>query len=235
MEKRKKFVLFIIVSFLCLPSFAQMEVSKPDRFLPKIGLKAGLTLSNFYEADEESVNSEDYSMNIGFHAGLIIEIPIGKHFSFESGLLFSTKGYNYYDEWYDDSLGVDMEYYNEYKLYYLDIPITFKGGLEFSGITLYGAAGPYLGIGIGGFNYYYDVVGGIETDDTDKISWGNADKNDLKQLDYGLVMGLGIEFKGFQLGFSYYIGLRSISTDSEYIINNRVTQISLAYKFGKIE
>ena len=221
-----------------ISGFAQMEVVKPDRFLPKIGLKAGLTISNFYEADEESVNSEEYDMNIGFHAGLIAEIPLSKRLSIETGLLFTTKGFNYSDEWYDDSLGTDNEYYQEYKLFYLDIPITIKGALEFGGIKLFGAAGPYLGIGIGGHEYYEDIVDGIKEDDTSKISWGSDDeKNDLKQLDYGLILGAGLEFKGFQLGFSYYLGLANISTYTEYDykVNNRVIQISLAYKFGLIK
>jgi hypothetical protein len=224
MKQRQKLVLLIILSFLCIPTFAQRAVSKPDRLLPKIGVKAGLTLSDFSETD---VNNK---MNIGFHTGVFAEIPLSEHFSLEGGLHFTTKGCNYTnDDWYMEFLDVYGSYYEEYKLYYLDLPITFKSALEFSGIKLYGAVGPYLGIGIGGHVYWELEENLFGT------KWDETEKSDLKQFDYGLVMGAGIGFKKFQLGCSYYLGLANISSESDTKINNRVIQISLAYKFGKIE
>ena len=231
-----------ILSFLISSGnklYGQKEVTLPDWLLPNIGIKAGLNLSNFLEEDNESAISTDYTMNKGFHAGLTFEIHMGKLFSFEPGLLFSMKGYNYYDEWHNDSLNQDEAHYEEMRLYYLDIPLNMKASLDIGKFIIYGTAGPYLGIGLSGKEYYYDEIDGVTTDDEEeKISWGNNENKDrLRGLDYGLTLGAGIEVWYLQLGFAYDLGLANISVyrENDYKINNRVLRISLTYKFGKIE
>lgn len=230
MEKRKKLVLFIIVSFLCLPSFAQMEVSKPDRLLPKFGVQAGLNIANFLEKDNDGISSDVYDPKIGFHAGIVVEIPFGKRFAIEPGIMISTKGFQYNTEYEDTT------FYQEYNLYYLDIPVPVEVMLEIGIVKVFAAAGPYLGIGIAGNVYDESKTGGIKFDENDdKISWGEEDG--LKSLDYGLTLGFGAEIKGFQLRFAYDLGLANISnyTDNNFKRNNRVIRISLAYKFGLIK
>jgi len=237
MKQRQKLIVLIILTILCIPSFAQMEVSKPDRFLPKIGVKAGLTLSNFLDEEDDYSNSTNYNMRVGFHAGIFVEIPISNRFAFEPGILFLTKGYYYSDSW-TDSIEQEHEYYEEKYLYYLDIPLPFKASLEFGGIKIFGTAGPYLGIGIGGKIYDYDKIDGVKDESEEKVSWGSTEgKDHLKPFDYGLTFGAGVEFKSFQLSFAYDLGLANISvyTEEGYKINNRVMLVSLAYKFGKIE
>jgi len=230
MKQRHKLVLLIIISFLCIPSFAQMEVSKPDRFLPKFGIKAGLNIANFLEKDNDGISSDVYDSKIGFHAGIVVEIPFGKRFAVEPSIMVSTKGFQYNSE-YDDTT-----FYEEYNLYYLDIPIPVEVMLEIGIVKVFAAVGPYFGIGIGGNEYDETKTGGVKIDENDdKISWG--DKDGLKSLDYGLTLGFGAEIKGFQLSFAYDLGLANISnyTDNDFKRNNRVTRISLAYKFGLIK
>ena len=89
---------------------------------------------------------------------------------------------------------------------------------------------------IGGNEYDETKTGGVKIDENDdKISWG--DKEGLKSLDYGLILGFGAEIRGIQLSFAYDLGLANISnyTENNFIRNNRVTRISLAYKFGLIK
>ncbi len=230
MKQRQKLVLLIIISFLGIPSFAQMEVSKPDRFLPKFGVKAGLNIANFHEKDNDGICSDVYDSKIGFHAGIVVEVPIGKRFAIEPSIMVSTKGFQYTSE-YDDTT-----FYQEYNLYYLDIPIPVEVMLEIGIVKIFAAVGPYFGIGIGGNAYDETKTGGVKIDENDdKISWG--DKDGLKSLDYGLTLGFGAEIKGFQLSFAYDLGLANISdyTSNDFKRNNRVTRISLAYKFGLIK
>ncbi len=230
MKQRQKLLSLIILTILCIPSFAQMEVSKPDRFLPKIGLKAGLNIANFLEKDNDGKCSDEYDAKIGFHAGIVVEIPFGKRFAVEPSIMVSTKGFQYNTEYEDTT------FYQEYNLYYLDIPIPVEVMLEIGIVKVFAAAGPYFGIGIGGNAYDESKTGGVKYEENDdKISWG--DKDGLKSLDYGLTLGFGAEFKGFQLRFAYDLGLANISnyTDNDFKRNNRVTRISLAYKFGLIK
>jgi len=230
MKKRKGIAIIVMLFVFCISSFAQMEVVKPDRFLPKFGLRAGLNIANFHEKDNDGICSDVYDPKIGFHAGIVVEIPLGKRFAVEPSIMVSTKGFQYYTEYEDTT------YYQEYNLYYLDIPIPVEVMLEIGIVKVFAAAGPYFGIGIGGNAYDESKTGGVKYEENDdKISWG--DKDGLKSLDYGLTLGFGVEIKGFQLRFAYDLGLANISYDTENDLkqNNRVTRISLAYKFGLIK
>lgn len=230
MKKRKGTALIVMLFVFCISTFAQMEVAKPDRFLPKFGIKAGLNIANFLEKDNDGICSDVYDPKIGFHAGIVVEIPLGKRFAVEPSIMVSTKGFQYTAE---DS---DTTYYQEYNLYYLDIPIPVEVMLEIGMVKVFAAFGPYIGIGIGGNTYDESKSGGVKFDENDdKISWG--DKDGLKSLDYGLTLGFGVELKGFQLSFAYDLGLANISnyTENDFKQNNRVTRISLAYKFGLIK
>ena len=62
----------------------------------------------------------------------------------------------------------------------------------------------------------------------------NKNNDELKRLDYGLTMGVGVEINSIQIGITYGLGLANISTYVEYDskINNRVLGISVGYFFG---
>ena len=104
-------LLIIVVAFtMTTKSFAQV----------KYGVKAGLTLANMLEKDDDITYSEDYSMKIGFHLGGTAEIPISEKFSVQPGLLFSTKGFKMKIEGIDgffEDMNINVN------LNYLEIPI----------------------------------------------------------------------------------------------------------------
>jgi hypothetical protein len=116
-------------------------------------------------------------------------------------------------------------------LLYADIPVLLKGGPTLGVVKIFGAAGPYIGIGLTG-KAVTDIAG---QKDSESIEWGDGDQADFKRLDYGAKFGVGAEFSGFTFGAYYALGLANlaVATDGGYKESHRVISFSVGYKFGK--
>jgi len=222
----KNLIKLTIVVFLLLfgtGSFAQ-----------NFGLKAGLNLSNLLVKDENDVLSDDFKMNPGIHIGPTVEFPISKIFSFESGLLLSTKGFKVSEK--EGYMSEAYEYKLKWNLFYLDIPLTAKATYDFGGVKIYGTFGPYVGMGISGKSKSEQIINGETESNEEDIKFGpDKEEDQLKGYDFGLTMGAGLALKSIQIGFTYGLGLANILVyDGGYSkMNNRVLGISAGYKFGK--
>ena len=212
-------------------SISSSSSSNPELFnrnkKAKAGLiiKAGLNLSNINYYFENL----GYRMNPGFHIGATAEFPLTEMFSFETGLLLSTKGFK--REEMDDN-----EQLEELNLLYLEIPLTTKASFDLGGTKLCGIFGPYLGIGLSGrYEHRYDYTGMQFSEMRKKdVAWGY----NLQRLDYGLTMGAGVEVNSIQISLTYSLGLANLTyrqwlstlnESREY--NNRVLGISVGYRF----
>ena len=194
------------------------------------GLKGGLNLSNMLEKDDDATYSNDYKMNLGFHVGATIDVPFNDFLSFESGLLFTTRGMNFEEEILDFGISAKAN------LYYLDIPLTLKASHKLGEeLKMYGTFGPYVGIGLSGkIKVTAEYQGVKETEEID-VEWGNDEnEDDLKRLDMGLTFGAGVEFKSFMIGISYDLGLSNIAAYQDFgtTSKNRVLKFSIGYRFG---
>ncbi len=199
-----------------------------ESYAQTFGLRAGVNFANMLVKDEDETYSEDFKMNPGFHIGPTAEFPINDIFSFETGLIASTKGFKI------DESESGFDYKLKANLIYLDIPLTAKASYDVNFGKIYGAVGPYLGMGLIG-KYKSEMSFGGETEtDTEDVEWGSGEDADLKRLDYGLTVGAGVEINGIQVGLSYGLGLANTSPDSEgdYKASHRVLSVSIGYKFG---
>jgi hypothetical protein len=200
---------------------------------PIFGIKAGLNMSTMLMKDDDGTYSDDYKSLMGFHVGPTAEFPINDMFSFETGLMLSTKGFKY--DYTDSYMGYEYSAKTTTNLMYIDIPLTAKATFDMGGAKLYGLFGPYIGMGIGGkIKAEVTVAGDTESDDAD-INWGSGDDDDLKPLDFGVTVGAGLGIKSFEVGLGYALGMANLSpsTDGGAKISNRVLSLSLGYKFGK--
>jgi len=222
MKTLERILIIVFIISLASVSFAQT-----------IGAKAGLNLSTMLMKDDNTTYSDNFKMNPGFHVGANIEFPITEIFSFETGLLFSTKGYK--DEYKVEEHEI-IDYKNKLNLYYLDIPATAKASFNVGEeAKLYGLLGPYLGIGLSGKMKIESTVRGNKTTTEEDIKWGtDSQSDDFKRVDFGLIGGVGVEFYSVFIEASYGYGLINICsyTDNGYKTNNRVLGISAGYKFG---
>ena len=96
-------LLMAVILFSCLNASAQeQQTSMESNLRPKLGIKAGLNLTNLYVAD---VSNEH--VKAGFNAGLFAKFPVAKGFSIQPELLYSVKGAK---EEYNNFGQVDEEY-----------------------------------------------------------------------------------------------------------------------------
>lgn len=156
--------------------------------------------------------SDSISLKPGFNVGLTAEYPVSKQFSFETNLLFLTKGYIFSYKGVDND-GLKLEFMDEVSLYYIDMPINAKAIFELGKPKIYCALGPYIGMGIVGKYNVEVTLMGETANDNKKIVWGTAEECYFKRLDYGLNASIGVELSSFQLGVSYSLGLANIAPD----------------------
>ncbi len=220
--KLKNYLSLIVLLIITTASYAQI-----------FGIKAGVNLSTMSLKDNNGNYSDDFKMNPGFHVGVTGEFPLTEIFSFETGLLLSTKGLKI-NQVEDIPLGPTTVLKGKMNLLYLDIPFTAKAYFDIGSTKIYGLFGPYLGMGVSGKNKY-EITGEGETRTGEKnISWG-SEENDYKRLDYGLTAGSGVEIKSIQIGLFYSLGLANISNQSVNgrKFSNRILGITVGYRFNQ--
>ncbi|WP_221389731.1 porin family protein [Dyadobacter sp. NIV53] len=219
MKKIAVSVLILLVLTLATKSFAQT-----------FSLRSGLNLSTMQFKDDQN-ESDILKLKPGFHVDALVEFPIAKNFSFETGLLFSMKGTRI-----DEKLEAGNVTYHlktRTTLMYLDIPLNAKTIFSVGQIKVYGTLGPYVGIGLAGKNKIEETINGEKTTENVDAKWGKD--GDLKRLDFGLAVGAGVEINALLIGVNYGYGLANISsyTDGGLKMKNRVLGISIGYKFAK--
>lgn len=210
MRNLSKVLILFFVVFISMQSFAQ-----------KFGVQAGVNLANMVSKDDAETYSDDFEMNLGFNAGVTFELSFSDFLGLEMGALVDTKGFKISESGATAKIN----------LLYADIPVLLKGGPTLGAVKIFGAAGPYLGVGITG-KYTFEFDGDKESED---VVWGDGDDADLKRLDYGAKFGVGAEVKGFSIGAYYALGLANIAVDNSdgYKESHRVVSFSVGYKFGK--
>lgn len=205
--------------------FALLALVSTRAFSQRIGVQAGLNLSNQVWKDDEDTYSDEFKMLPGFNAGVTVEMGFGDLIAVEAGLLADTKGFKIEEEF----MGISVS--TKASLLYLDVPVLVKVGPSVGPAKVFAAAGPYVGFGLTG-KYKAEGDGEEESED---IKWGSSEDDDLKRLDFGAKFGLGAEVMNFTIGAYYSLGLANLSTVTEggAKMTNNVISISVGYKFGK--
>jgi hypothetical protein len=218
--KLKNYLSLIVLLLITSASYAQL-----------FGVKAGVNFSTMLLKDDDGNYSDDFKMNPGFHVGVTNEFPLTEMFSFETGLILSTKGFRI-NQVVETPLGLVTETKARMNLLYLDIPFTAKAYFDIGSTKIYGVFGPYIGVGLSGKGKYEITEEGETSIGENKISWG-SEESDYKRLDYGLTAGSGVEIKSIQIGLFYSLGLANISNQSVNgsKFSNRILGISVGYKF----
>src|SRR5690606_33378217 len=176
-------------------------------YAQQIGIRAGLNMSTMFRSTAiGGVQTQDFKLRPGFHIGAIVNIPVSGIFSLETGALLNTKGYRV-NKKTDQSRTVV-----KFNLLYIDIPLTAKASFQVGNKTIFANFGPYMGIGLAG-NVRSDYTLGDETQTIEQeFEWGNDKDNEgLKRLEFGLLIGGGIEFNSFVVALNYTHGFTNIS------------------------
>ncbi|MFA6618776.1 MAG: porin family protein [Candidatus Neomarinimicrobiota bacterium] len=214
MKNVTKLLIVLFVLTMVTASYAQT-----------FGIKAGLNLSNMVQKDDTFNYSENYQMNPGFHVGPTAEFSFNEFLSLEAGVLLSTKGYASTTEILSTTTKTNT------MLLYLDIPVTAKINVDLGDLGVFGAFGPYLGVGLSGKAKVKTIIGNIETSGDSEITWG--EDGSYNRLDFGLTMGAGVDLNSLLVGVYYNLGLINVSTmtGNNHKATHGVLALSLGYKF----
>ena len=183
-------------SLLISNSILAQETS--DRILPRIGLKGGVNLSNFFTQDIDDENAL-----IGFNAGVFIKMPLAKSFSVQPELYFTTKG-------------SEVSYNNlfasgnaRFRLSYLELPVLLVWNIN-SNFNIH--SGPCIAYLLSG-----DVTNESSAPlfDFEK----NIDVNDYNRMDASVAVGAAIDIRKISLGARYNYGVTTIGKERDYLGN----------------
>lgn len=175
------------------------------------GIKGGLNASKFvYKEDGTSFNA--YALT-GFHIGVTAEAPLTEKLFIQPAFLFSAKGGKLSE---NEGLADD----EKYRFMYVEIPVNllYKYSLS-DDINAFGYAGPYAGFLLSAKDKYANESESV--------------KDDMKTLDAGMNIGLGVEVDKLTFGIQYGFGLTNTLKTSDATEKNRVFSISIGYKFRK--
>ncbi|MCA8832922.1 porin family protein [Hymenobacter pini] len=199
----------------------------------KFGVRAGVNVSDFSgDAVNSVMDLAEYTngavtkqMKPGFYAGLYVTLPLGPRFAIEPGIGYSEKGTILTGR-------IPLEQFDFLnakitatgRLAYLDIPLLAKAYLT-DGFYIY--AGPQASVLLSGKARVQAGALGFNAINT------NFDiKNQFRQVDFGVVGGLGYQFQnGLGLSAGYDYGLSSLDKNNNFNAYNRVIKASVNYSF----
>lgn len=210
-------LVFIVATFLTSNVEAQ-----------ELSIVGGLNFSNMSDKDNEYnyAKEDNYKSRIGGHAGLLFGFDLSDKLMLQTGLLVNTKGFKLKE--------IDGQYKETFKFNttYLDIPVLVSYQQEFgSNMKFIGGLGPVLGIAIGGKGVYIEQYKDEKEKESEKILFGSTDNDDMKRIDFGLMLQAGLQVEKVRFGLFYNQGLVNVANYNVdgYRMKNRVIGISAAY------
>lgn len=169
----------------------------------KIGLKGGINVADWGGEDADNIDAK-----IGFHVGGFANFVVGKKFSIQPELVYSTQGGKI------DRPGDDTKI----RFNYINIPVMVKYELARG---LNAEFGPQFG---------FAVSRKMKTGDV------TVDVNDnYKGFDLGLGLGASYDIPSSPVGIDarYVFGLSRLDDNGDHKIFNRVFQLGITYTLHK--
>lgn len=202
-------------------------------------LKGGLNIANVSTTNDGEI--DDANALASFHVGFMGDLPIGKFFAIQPGLLLTGKG----SKLQSGKPGDAAWYKATTNPLYLELPVNavFKLPLA-GGSSLFAGAGGYVAMGIAGkrkmegqfltssFNSKENIE--FSNDDPTTREEEGAGLGIMKRFDYGLNFTGGFQLDKVLLSLNYGLGLAKLQSGADNSDNNknkhRVLSISIGFK-----
>ncbi len=195
-------------------------------FSQHLGVKAGINIANIEGDDIES----GFDSRTGYHAGIYLTYVLSEKWTFEPGVLFSTKGVKFsLSESYDmgNNLVFSEEYEARIATQYLDIPFSFnyhpEPKLQLSLI-------PTISVLLDNKIEMIEkqCVGGSCTGSKTE----DSSTEGIRSTDLGFGFGAGYSLTtNLRLLAGYTLGLLSIDDEDDSDVYHRVASFSVAFQF----
>lgn len=203
-------------------------------------LKGGLNIANISTTDDGEIN--DANALASFHVGFMGDLPVGKFFAIQPGLLLTGKGAKVQSGTPDDP----TYYKATTNPIYVELPVNavIKFPLA-GGSSLYAGAGGYVAMGVAGKRKIEGKFLGTSFSSKESIEFSNDDPTTfdeeegaglgvMKRFDYGLNFTGGFQLDKVLLSVNYGLGLAKLQSGADSEDNNRnkhrVLSLSIGFK-----
>jgi len=165
----------------------------------RFGFTAGAAFANYHsKIDGETDNGNSKT---GITAGILVDIPAGKHFSFQPAVNFVQKGTK------DEQTTGGVTEKVKLTVNTVEVPLNFLYNAGGSTGNFFIGAGPSFAFALSGKGKYDDGTNSISQD----LKFGNSDNDDMKGLDLGANFLAGYNFKnGLLFSVNYNAGLSNL-------------------------
>lgn len=202
----KKLLMLVAVVFVSSAAIAQN----------KIGVKAGLNLSEFRKNDAEE--NKELIPRASVHFGLVGDFSLSKNLSLQPQLLFSGRGTR---EKHDDHKDI-------YAFNSLELPINLVYRTEGKSGSFFIGGGPSIGYNLSGKTWETD-----KPNDKDKIEFGTQ-PGKFNRVDLGFNALAGYQLKnGLFFSVNYTRGITNWSNEPNVTERNNLLGVSVGYFIGK--
>jgi hypothetical protein len=200
--KNLRFTLFAVVLFVVTVANAQVS----------FGVQGGINLSTISDRDAEP--------KVGFNIGVLTDIDLTHNMGIRSGVFFTTKGMREVKSLICGETGTIRYTTN---LMYLQLPVHIAYRIDVSpGTRVVFHAGPYIA---------YGVDGTIRRNGGDRTDAFGCRTTQFQPFDWGLGIGVGVEFNRILVGIGWDFGLFEISNRSGERARNQNAFLSVGYRF----
>lgn len=175
----KKTLIATLATAAILASCFNASAQILDR--TSFGILGGLTSSS------STAKGADASTVSQYHVGAAVQIPISGGFSIQPGILYQVKGMKL-DNWKNSTVTEIADNFQT-KVGYLEIPVQIQWGPDLLAFRPYAFAEPFIG---------------FKVSDSSKSDSAKTLSDDLKDVEYGLGLGVGVEFWKLQVSAKYF-------------------------------
>jgi len=186
----------------------------------RVGLTSGFSVSG-YKAKMGS-ETESFNSKIGFTTGIMLDIPAGKHFSFQPALNLVQKGFKEKQTIMGTTTKVSMT------INYIELPLNFLYNSRGRAGNFFAGAGPSFAMAASGKYKYDDGTNSFD----EKVKFGNGDEDIMKSFDMGANILSGFSLNnGLMFSLNYNIGLSNLlpNGESDAKLTSRYFGIKLGY------
>lgn len=187
---KKLFVLTVLSATFYFTSNAQNT---------RFGFTAGATFANYHsKVDGESETADSKT---GLTVGVLVDVPVNKHFSFQPAVNFVQKGTK--DEQGGDKVSIRVNC--------IEVPMNFLYNTAGNTGNFFIGAGPSLAFALSGKMKFDDGTNSISED----VKFGSGDEDLMKGFDLGANFLAGYAFSnGLFLSANYNMGLSNLNPDA---------------------
>jgi opacity protein-like surface antigen len=180
-----------------------LAVSLETKAQFKLGIKGGWDFQNFDIGG--SVGSQlKKDKSTSWNLGLAAQMHLAGNLYLQPEVLYSTQNNTISGYSINNLQGVKKKH----KVSYFQVPANLLYKFDLSGVSPFVSCGAYFGYA---------------------VNRNDVSKNDIKKTDWGVRVGGGVEFLGFQVSANYNWALKDISEVSDIKWKNNKFNVSVAF------